>query len=160
MMGRCFDHHFVGPNAIHLIIDPIPFSAQLSFDPQGRKLIRNDSQCPSGSIGRCSIVSEGNDLGRRLILISFTKRTEPADRFSFFCREIRGSSSPFCGDDHPPSMDGISSEFWHDKISFETGKEFRKENYLWPVSLSTFLTVLSFHPLFCNRCIESSLVSP
>jgi hypothetical protein len=68
----------MGANAVHLIINPIPLATQVSLYPQGRELVRNDSKTPTGSVGRGSIISNGNDLRRGFILIALTKRTKSA----------------------------------------------------------------------------------
>src|SRR4030042_586812 len=109
-MQRCSDHNFMRTNSVHLIIDPFAFSVQLSFYPEGRELIGDHSKCPAGSVRRSSIFSKRNDLWRGFILIPFTEGAEPTDRSSLLCYKIRGPSSPLCGNDHPPSMDWISSE--------------------------------------------------
>src|SRR4030042_879633 len=100
MMPRRLDHHFMGAQSIHFIVNAISLSVQLSFYPEGGEFIGNDSKCPARTVRRSSIVSECNDLRRGFILISFAKRAESTDRSSFFCNEIRGPSSPLCGDAH------------------------------------------------------------
>jgi hypothetical protein len=117
-MPRRFDHHLMNTNSVHLIIDPFAFSVQLSFYPEGRELIGDDSKGPTWRIRRGPIISEGDDLRWGSVLIALTEGTESTDRSSLLCCEIGGPSSSLCRNDHPPSMDGIFSQFGHDGSSF------------------------------------------
>ena len=81
MLGR-FDDHFVGADPVHLVVNPFAFSGQVSFDAKGREFVRDDPKAPARGVWRSSVVSISNDLRRSSVLISFTERTESADRSS------------------------------------------------------------------------------
>jgi hypothetical protein len=104
----------VSADAVHLVVDSLAFAIQLSFDPEGRKFIGNDAKAPARSVCGSSIVPEGDDLRRGPILVSFTERAEAAGGLSFLRRKIRRPPASLGGDDYPPSMDGIFSQFRHD----------------------------------------------
>jgi len=87
-MARRLNDDFMSAQPIHLIVDPISLPVELSFYPEGRKLIRNDSKRPARGVRRGSIVSKCNDLRRRFILISLTERAKPAHGFSLFSDKI------------------------------------------------------------------------
>jgi hypothetical protein len=108
-----FDHHLVGSNSIHLIIDPFAFSVQFSFYSESGELIGDNAKGPTRSVRRGSIVSKGNDLRRSSIFVAFTEGAESADGSSLLWNEIRRSSTPLCRDDHPSPMNGIFSQFGH-----------------------------------------------
>jgi hypothetical protein len=128
-MPRRFDHHFMGTNSVHLIIDPFAFPVQLSFYSESRELIGNDAKGPTRGVRRGSIISESNDLWRGSIFIAFTERTKSTDWSSFLWHKIRGSSTPLCGNDHPSSMDGIFSQFGHRGFFSEGGRMLKKGNF-------------------------------
>jgi hypothetical protein len=74
----------MGSNSIHLIIDPLAFSVQLSFYSESREFIGDDAKGPTGGIGRGSIVSECNNFWRSAIFIPFAERTKSTPGPSFF----------------------------------------------------------------------------
>jgi len=117
MPGR-FDDHLVGSDPVHLIVDPLPLSVQISFDTEGGELIGDDSERPSGGVGRSAIFPVGDDFRRGSILIPLTEGTEAADRFSLLWHEVRGPSTPFCGNDDPSTVNRIFSQFGHEGSSF------------------------------------------
>jgi hypothetical protein len=43
-MLRRLDHHFMGSDSIHLIIDPLALPVQIPFNAEGGELIRDDAQ--------------------------------------------------------------------------------------------------------------------
>jgi hypothetical protein len=103
----------VGANSVHLIVNSFAFSVEISFYSEGRELIGDDAKGPSGRVGRGAIVSEGNNLGRGSVFISFAEGAESACWSLLLYYEIRGPSAPLGGDDHPSSMNGIFSQFGH-----------------------------------------------
>jgi hypothetical protein len=108
----------MGANSVHLIIDPIAFSVQLSFYSEGGELIGDDAKGPTGRVRRGSIVSECHNLRRGSIFIPFAERAESADGSSFLWGEIRRPAAPLGGDDHPSSMDRVFSQLGHKGFVF------------------------------------------
>jgi hypothetical protein len=92
MPGR-LDHHFMGADAIHLVIDPVPFPIQIALDSESRKLIGHDPKAPARGIGKAPVISKGDNLGGSLILIPLAERTKTTGRFSFLRGKIGGPSS-------------------------------------------------------------------
>jgi hypothetical protein len=119
----------MGPDSIHLVIDPLAFSVQFSFYSESGELIGDDAKGPTRGVGRGSIVSERKDLRRGSIFVAFTERTESADGSSFLWNEIRRSATPLGGDDHPSSMDGIFSQFGHRGFIFERKRAPKRGNF-------------------------------
>jgi hypothetical protein len=85
----------MGADAIHLVVDPVPFPIQIALDSEGRKLIGHDPEAPAGGIGKGPVISKGNNLRRSLILIPLAERAETAGGPSFLRSKIGGSSSSF-----------------------------------------------------------------
>jgi hypothetical protein len=121
MMPGHFDDHFMRTNAIHPIVDSLPFSIYLSLDTQGGEFIRDDAKGPSWRVRGGSIVPKGNDLGRGSVLIAFTEGAKSTHGSSFLRHKIGGPSASLRGNNHPPSMDGIFSQFGHNRSSCEMG---------------------------------------
>ena len=69
----------MGADAIHLVVDPVPFPIQIALDSESRKLIGHDPEAPAGGIGKGPVISKGNNLRRSLILISLAERAEPPE---------------------------------------------------------------------------------
>jgi hypothetical protein len=120
-MPRRFDQYFMGPNPIHLVIDPFAFSVQFAFDSESGEFIGDDAQGPAGRVGRRSVVPERKNLRRGPVFVAFTEGTESADGSPLLRGKIRRSAAPLGGDDHPSSMNGVFSELGHRGFVF--GKE-------------------------------------
>jgi len=118
LMERCFDDNLVGPHSVHLVKHSLTLPVKISFDSKSRELVGNDSEAPSRGVWRGSVIAVGQNLGRGFIFIPLTQRTESSRGMRVINGKIRGPASPFGGDDHPSSVDGILSQFRHDGRSF------------------------------------------
>jgi hypothetical protein len=142
LMERGFDHDLMSPNPIHLIVHPFSLSVQVSFNPEGRELVGNDPEAPTGRVGAGSIAAEGQDLRRSLVLVSFAEGTKSSGRLLLFNYEIRGPPAPFGRNDYPSSMNGIFSEFRHEEKSFGDPVDplvnaQKERDYRWSFSLES-----------------------
>jgi hypothetical protein len=113
LMERGFNQNLMGSDPVHLVVDAFPLTIQFSFDSKGREFVRNNPETPSRRIRRCSVASKGEDLWRSFVLVSLAQGTESTDRLMLFDDKIGGPSPSFCGDDDPPSVNGIFSQLRH-----------------------------------------------
>ena len=73
-----FNHHLMGSDAVHPVVDSFPLSIEVPLDPEGGELIGNDPEGPTRGVGGRSIVPKGEDFGRRFVFVAFTEGAKPA----------------------------------------------------------------------------------
>src|SRR3989442_153677 len=86
---RRFDDHFVRPDTVHAVKQPLALAVEVAFDAQRRELVRDDADSPAGAIPRAAVPAVGQNLGRRLRLITVAKR---AKAFPLICTLSRTKS--------------------------------------------------------------------
>jgi hypothetical protein len=106
------DHHLVSPDAVHLVVDPIPRLPEIPLDPKGRKLVGNHAECPSPVVCRIWVLVD-EDLGRSHPLAPRAKRTKPLLPVRLRRGKIVGAAPPLRGDNDPSAHDGVFAQFRH-----------------------------------------------
>ena len=113
-MVRRLDHHFMRPDAIHLVKHAVSLAVEVAFNPQRRKFVRDHAQVPSRSVAAILTRAVSQNLRRRLILIARTKRTEARTLdHGAFTEEVAWAPRAVSRDDDPAPGYGVFSKFRH-----------------------------------------------
>src|ERR1700747_744718 len=107
---------FVRADTIHLVEHALGLAIQIAFNPQGRKLVRDDAHGPARSIaqGRRTAIRirpVGLNLGWSFSLVPRAEGAEAAFNAHTFAYKICGTLGAIGGNDHPPAHDWIFSKF-------------------------------------------------
>src|SRR5262245_39559143 len=96
VVGR-LDHHFVRPDPIHPVEEPLPRALQLALDAKGRELVRNNTDQPAWSVGLAALGPEGPDLVGRARFLLAAEHARAAFLGPAVGREIGGPSCALGG---------------------------------------------------------------
>src|SRR3972149_741883 len=108
MVGS-FDDYFMCAHSVHHIEDPDAVPIQISFDHQGGKFVRYDSNRPPRATATGSPWPIGHDLGRGCFFVSLTERAGTISRWVFRVFIVAGPFPPLGRDDNPSAHHGIFS---------------------------------------------------
>jgi hypothetical protein len=86
-------------------------AVQVPLDPQGGKLVGDNSEFPTRRISDAAVRSVAEYFRRGLVLVAVTERTKSPFHLNAGFYEVTGTSATVSGDDNPPTRDGVFSQF-------------------------------------------------
>ena len=105
---RRLDDDLVRADAVHLVVDPLPFLVEFALDAQGRELVRHHPHLPAGAVRFALRIAKGEDLRRRHVLVALGERVfRRVGHFHGLRHEIARPFPAFRGDDDPTAYDWI-----------------------------------------------------
>src|SRR5208282_603763 len=99
--------------AVHLVVDALAALVELALDAEGGELVGHNADAPAGLVGLGVAVAIGEDLVRRVLLLSRAKGAQAAAGNEDLALGRHGAFRAFGGDDDPATHDRILAQLRH-----------------------------------------------